>query len=270
MKKILFLVVLLQVGFCFALNFDDVYHNYLGKSAYEKGDFSAASKAFAKMTAGKKEKNGQASFNLGDSYYKDKDYDNAIARYNIALLDKDFAQKSFAYQNIGNSYFKKGEFEKAKKAFIQAIKEDPNNYQARLNLEIAQKMQQKQMSKAGQDKDKQEEQKGDKDKDKKQKQKQEQKQKKGEDKQKSEQQKEQDKQSQEQKKQKKQDKSDKKQELANKDKQDDKKKEKAQKREAIKKKMADKKIDKILNKEKMLRMKRSKQKGEVPAGGKYW
>ncbi len=278
MKRKIFFVVLLQFSFCFALNFAEVYHNYLGKSAYQKGEFSAASEDFLKMTAGKKEKNGVFNFNLGDSYYKNQDYDNALAQYNIALLDKDFEARSFAYQNIGNSYFKKGEFEKAKNSYIQAIKEDPGNYQARLNLEIAEKMkqkQQKQPQQSGDDQNKQDQEGKKKDSKDDQDQKREdkkdqQQQKKGEDQKNSDQQKEQDKRSSEQKKQKNQDKSEQKQDLTNQDKQKDPQKKKAEKREAIKKKMADKKIDKILNKEKMLRIKLSNQKGEVPANGKYW
>ncbi len=263
MKKFLILVVLVHFSLSFGLNFQEVYHNYLGKRAYEKAKFAKSSEKFSQVVISKNKNGGIGNFNLGDSYYKQKDYDKAIAHYNVALLDRDFAHRSFAYQNIGNAYFRQGDLDKAKKSYIEAIKEDPSNYQARLNLEIAQKAQQEQRKEQGEEgsQDKQDRQK----KENKEQDKQENKDGKS-----SEQDKQKQKQSQEQKNEKKQDKDDKNQELGKKDNEEDKKKDKAQKREAIKKKMADKKIDKILDKEKMLRLKKLKKEGEVPASGKYW
>ncbi len=263
MKRLIFILVF-SSSFAFALDFGKVYHNFMGKRAYEKQDFASSEKSFGKSIAETDRKSGISHFNLGDSFYKQGKFDEALSQYSLALLDKDFPNKSYAYQNIGNAYFKKGELDKAKKSYIEAIREDPSNYQARTNLEIAEKLlqeQQKQQNHQNQQSDQQQEDK-----------------KKDEQEQKKENKQEQSKKSDEQKKQeqKQQNSSEEKDNKKNEQQKSiDKKKqnnedEKKQKKEAIKKNMADKKIDKILNQEKMLRLQQSKQKGEVPINGKYW
>ncbi len=67
--------------------------------------------------------------NLGVSYEKQGDFDNAIREYESAAkkLPK-------AYLYLGNAYFQKEDWKQAEKAYRRAIRKDPKNADAFNNL----------------------------------------------------------------------------------------------------------------------------------------
>ncbi len=67
--------------------------------------------------------------NLGVTYEKKGEWDNAISEYKAAS-----SKLPTAYTYLGNVYFQKGEFDDAEKNYLEAMKKDPGNADAYNNL----------------------------------------------------------------------------------------------------------------------------------------
>ena len=89
----------------------------------------------------------EAHFNLGDTYYKQKRYDEALKSFASAeALATRKSDKSSAFYNTGNSLFKAEKLAESIEAYKQALRQDPANDDARYNLEFARKRQQQQQN----------------------------------------------------------------------------------------------------------------------------
>lgn len=114
-----------------------------GNDAYYDGKPDKAIESYQKALEEAPE-SPEAHFNLGNAYYKQKDYEKATASYQTAAgLFKDDKQKAEALHNIGNSYFDQEKFKEAKEAYQQALRLNPNDNDTRYNLAMANKMLQK-------------------------------------------------------------------------------------------------------------------------------
>lgn len=105
-----------------------------GVELYNQKKFSEAELNFRKAL----EKNPEAippKFNLGNSYYKQENYDESIKNYQ-ELLQKtnDKALKSKIFHNIGNSYLKSNKLEQSVEAYKNALKLNPNDMDTKYNL----------------------------------------------------------------------------------------------------------------------------------------
>lgn len=143
--------------------------------AYEKKDYpkaqklyKAAIKADTSMLA--------ARFGLGDALYMQKKYKEAIAEYDhIARSPKvEQQQAAEAFFNMGNSFMRLKDYQKAVEAYKGSLLASPNDNKFRYNYTLAKKLLQKQQQQQQQNQNKQDQNK-DKNKDQKQDQKQDQK-----------------------------------------------------------------------------------------------
>nr|2AVP_A Chain A, synthetic consensus TPR protein [Methanothrix harundinacea 6Ac] len=67
----------------------------------------------------------EAWYNLGNAYYKQGDYDEAIEYYQKALeLDPRSAE---AWYNLGNAYYKQGDYDEAIEYYQKALELDPRS-----------------------------------------------------------------------------------------------------------------------------------------------
>jgi len=111
----------------------------------------------------------KARFNLSDSYYKQKKYENALKELSfLSNNEKDKMRLASVYHNIGNCYFKMGKLNEAEDAYKKALRNNPSDMDTKYNLAFV-KRNKNQKGKGGDSKDKN---KKDKDKDKKDQQKQ--------------------------------------------------------------------------------------------------
>ena len=116
----------------------------------------------------------QGNFNLGDAYYKQLRYDDALKQYQTSLSKTNNEDlKSKAYHNIGNSLLKTEKYKESIDAYKNALKLNPNDNDTKYNLSYAlnmlnQKQDQKDKNKndknKDQDKDKKDQDKKDQDK----------------------------------------------------------------------------------------------------------
>ncbi|MBT8377637.1 MAG: tetratricopeptide repeat protein [Ignavibacteria bacterium] len=80
----------------------------------------------------------EAQFNLGDAYYKQQRYDEAMKSFQSALaIAKTDEQKAKIYHNVGNSLLKSQKIKESIGAYKEALKLNPNDQETKYNLSYA-------------------------------------------------------------------------------------------------------------------------------------
>ena len=123
---------------------------FRGNRSFDKQKYGEATSTFSEAVK-KNEKDFGAHYNLGNSLYKIKKYDEAIAEYQKAQKNtnnKD--EKAASYYNEGNAHLQNGDGEKAVNAYKNALKYDPDNEAILKNLQIAKKKQKQKENKQNQ------------------------------------------------------------------------------------------------------------------------
>ena len=123
-----------------------------GNEAYKKADYPAAATEYNKVLQ-KNPENVTAQYNLGNALYKSEKKQEAIVAYDksISKLSRP-VEKSNAYYNKGVVLQNDNKLPECIDAYKNALKLDPNNEDARQNLQKALKQQQEQKQKEQKDK----------------------------------------------------------------------------------------------------------------------
>jgi Ca-activated chloride channel homolog len=132
--NIIFMVITLST-----VAFSQSFRNLVNKGVdlYKEGKPSDAEVNF-KKGLDKEPKNYIANFNLGDAYFKQQQYDEAIKAYQKALEEsKSNEQKARVYHNIGNSLLKDKKIDESIGAYKQALKLNPDDQDTKYNLSYA-------------------------------------------------------------------------------------------------------------------------------------
>ncbi|MEQ8173214.1 MAG: tetratricopeptide repeat protein, partial [Candidatus Eremiobacterota bacterium] len=132
-----------------------------GNELYKAGRYDEALK---KYTDAQVEDPNAVSlyYNMGNALYQKKEYDKSIELYKKSSdnADKDLMENSL--YNTGNSCFRMNKFEEAIKYYINALKLNPDDMDAKYNLEMARKKMKENQDKQNQDKQNQDKQNQDK------------------------------------------------------------------------------------------------------------
>ena len=107
-----------------------------GNRDYHRGDYSGAEGEYKESL--NKKYNDKAQFNLGNTYYQQKDYTEAANCYGSVTdrnVSKDVEAK--AYYNLGNSMMEQQKYQEAFEAYKKSLKLNPDDEDARYNLEYA-------------------------------------------------------------------------------------------------------------------------------------
>lgn len=144
---------------------------YQGNEHLTDDDYVAAEMQYRKAIS-KQPNNVAGTYNLGNSYYKKGNFEEALYRQTQAAKNAtDKADKHKAFHNIGNILMKNKQCKEAVEAYKNALRNDPTDEESRYNYVIAKECadQQKDDEDKNKDKDKKEDEKEDdqKDKDKK-------------------------------------------------------------------------------------------------------
>jgi tetratricopeptide (TPR) repeat protein len=108
-----------------------------GNRAYAKGRYTDAEVDYKKALA-KNPKSKEAELNLGNAYYKQQRFDEALRQYAHAGEGmKSPDEQSAAYYNAGNSLYRMEKYREAVGAYKQALKINPKDDDARYNLAMA-------------------------------------------------------------------------------------------------------------------------------------
>jgi len=137
---------------------------YEGNELITENEFVSAEMEYRKAIA-KKPSNAVASYDLGNAYYKNERYKEALLRHTETV---EFAetkeQKHRAWHNIGNTLMKAEKCQEAVEAFKNALRNNPADDETRYNFGLAKECAKKQQQEE-EDK-KQDDEKKDEDKDK--------------------------------------------------------------------------------------------------------
>jgi tetratricopeptide (TPR) repeat protein len=121
-----------------------------GNAAYQAGDYDLALQRYAEGLLDAPESQ-MLQYNAGNAHYRKRKYDDAIANYRKAILGDNAALAAKAWYNLGNAYFRKGEFalqqgkqegisdyREALAAYKKSLEIRPENKDAKRNIEVVQ------------------------------------------------------------------------------------------------------------------------------------
>lgn len=75
-------------------------------------------------------------FNIGDVYYKKKNYQEALKSFEKVLSTDDVQLQERAYYNLGNVHYQMNKYQDAISAYKKALELDPTDQDAKHNLEL--------------------------------------------------------------------------------------------------------------------------------------
>lgn len=117
-------------------------------------DFVTAEKKYRKAIS-KKPSNSTGAYNLGNAYYEEGNFDEALLRHLEAVQSAETkAEKHKAYHNIGNALMKQKQCKEAVGAFKNALRNDPTDEESRYNFVVAKECAEEQQKNEDKNKDK--------------------------------------------------------------------------------------------------------------------
>lgn len=114
----------------------DMRHgNYLE----QKGEYEEALESYQKALVQEPD-NPKIHYNIGRVLYRMGKYDEAVSEFQLGFLEKDRIFQSEVFYNIGNSQFKKMQLEGSIEAYKMSLLANPEDLQAKQNLEFCLKI----------------------------------------------------------------------------------------------------------------------------------
>ncbi|MFA4991001.1 MAG: tetratricopeptide repeat protein [Candidatus Omnitrophota bacterium] len=90
-------------------------------------------------------------YNIGNGLYEQKKHEDALNEYEKTLDTKDTALQAKAYYNIGNNYYRMGKLPEAIDAYKKCLDINPDDEDAKYNIEFVRKKIKENLEKEGQD-----------------------------------------------------------------------------------------------------------------------
>jgi Ca-activated chloride channel family protein len=110
-----------------------------GNKAYRSGQYDQAlAKYKAALMAGGDP--GVVAYNLGNTHYALRESEAAQQAYTESMRPQRARDLSGSVYNLGNAYLQGGKIEEAISAYIEALKLNPDDEDAKYNLELARRM----------------------------------------------------------------------------------------------------------------------------------
>ena len=106
-----------------------------GVDAYQQEEYAKARDLYEKYTAENPE-DLRGEFNLGTTLHRTGEFDPAEDALKHALATDDPALKSRTFYNLGNTQVKKGDLQSALESYKMALRFDPHDEDAKINLEL--------------------------------------------------------------------------------------------------------------------------------------
>ncbi len=124
-----------------ALTLSDKMHSTIekGNRYYDKGEHDKALEAY--LEAEKQDSvNVIPPFNAGDALYKLGKFEEGAKEFMKTASSSTDSISAMSYYNLGNTAFKSGDFRSAAEAYKKALLINPNDTDAKFNLEYAMRM----------------------------------------------------------------------------------------------------------------------------------
>ncbi|HVP57454.1 MAG TPA: tetratricopeptide repeat protein [bacterium] len=140
-----------------SLTLRDKLHSSIakGNKYYDKGQPDKALEEYRKAT-GEDSSNAVARFNAGDALYKMGKFKDGASEFTRTASSSGDSVAAMSYYNLGNTAFKSGDYRAAAEAYKRSLLVNPDDKDAKFNLEYALRMiQQQQQQQQNQDKNQQ-------------------------------------------------------------------------------------------------------------------
>jgi len=134
MKRIIFLLALMLTVTACGQSAGRL--NNKGNRAFADRDYAAALEAYQSAQAQAPDV-AEPYYNAANAYYRQENYRQAALQAEQSLRTADDALSEYGYYNLGNIYFQNRQFEQAVEAYKQALRLNPNDTDAKHNLELA-------------------------------------------------------------------------------------------------------------------------------------
>ncbi len=155
---LLIFIILLNPSFASAKSIYGYFKE--GKEFYDKKNYKEALNTFLQAQV-ENPKDIRLGYDIASTQYKNKNYDEAIKEYlDVASKGKEDSLKPLrerAYYNTGNCFYRKNKLKESAEYYKKALELDPNDKDARHNLEFVLEKLKKQMDeqkKSGKDENK--------------------------------------------------------------------------------------------------------------------
>jgi len=112
--------------------------NRQGNKLYNQGRYDEALSAYQKAQVEQPDL-AELHYNVGNTLHHKEDYQGAAAETLQGLSKADPDLRARAYYNLGNSFYRQGQFAEAVAAYKGALKLNPDDQDAKHNLELAQR-----------------------------------------------------------------------------------------------------------------------------------
>lgn len=109
-----------------------------GNEAFKKKDYKTALEEYRAAEADNPT-SPELDYNLGTALANDGGYEEAIDKLQKALRTQDIQVEAAAHYNMGNTYFRMNNYQSAIKSYEEALKLNPNDLDAKFNLELSRK-----------------------------------------------------------------------------------------------------------------------------------
>jgi tetratricopeptide (TPR) repeat protein len=134
------------------LNYRQFFQDSLGRKEWAAGNYEQAEIHF-RENAINNPNVGQFHFNRGAALYRTEHFEEAAHEFQMALYDRNFADKDMAYHNLGNIAFRAEEYDKALDFYRRSLVENQHNMDSRKNWEMTRLIMQQEQSEQSQDDD---------------------------------------------------------------------------------------------------------------------
>ena len=135
MRSLIILILLLAISIVNAQPAQKLVRS--GNNAYNNGRFKDAEIDYRKALT-KAPNSQKAAFNLGNSLYKQQNFDEAASQYlKLAKSEVKETPKANIYYNLGNSLLENKKYKESIDAYKMALRQNPKDEDTRYNLSYA-------------------------------------------------------------------------------------------------------------------------------------
>ena len=128
-------------------------HIYDGNQLAKESVFDTAEMSYRKALSKAPEK-PEALYNLGNTHYKEKNFDEAKQRYfQTQKFSENKSSKHHAFHNMGNVFMQQKDYAKAVESYKNGLRNNPEDEQTRYNYALAKELLEKEQQEQEQNQD---------------------------------------------------------------------------------------------------------------------
>jgi Ca-activated chloride channel family protein len=110
-----------------------------GNRAFKEGDYKTALDYYHQAEVERPE-TPELHYNIGSALYGEQKYEEAEEKLQKSFAADDILKEAAGHYNLGNVYYRMGDYQRAILSYQQSLELNPDDMDAKYNLELARKM----------------------------------------------------------------------------------------------------------------------------------